>query len=173
VDYEKLDDRKTTKVAKALADIVTRARQVDELAAEVASASSEQTQGITQINLAVSQMDKVIQANAASAEESAAAAEELNAQAESVKASVVELRALVGGRNTGAAASALAPGTRASSLKSHVAVAAPSAPGANGHPHSSNGRPLKTPAVKPAPASVPATAQPRSGLPLEADFKDF
>jgi methyl-accepting chemotaxis protein len=60
---------------------VTKARQVDELVAEVAGASREQTQGITQINTAVGQMDKVTQSNAANAEESAAAAEELNAQA--------------------------------------------------------------------------------------------
>ena len=76
------------KVAQALNDIVTKARQVDELAAEVAGASREQTQGITQINVAVGQMDKVIQSNAAGAEESAAAAEELNAQAEVLKQSV-------------------------------------------------------------------------------------
>jgi hemerythrin-like metal-binding protein len=88
----------SAKVAHALNDIVTKARQVDELAAEVASASGEQTQGITQINLAVGQMDKVTQSNAASAEESAAAAQELNAQAESMKESVAELIKLVEGR---------------------------------------------------------------------------
>jgi len=53
------------KVAETLNEIVTKARQVDELAAEVASASREQTQGITQINAAVGQMDKVTQSNAA------------------------------------------------------------------------------------------------------------
>jgi methyl-accepting chemotaxis protein len=58
------------KVATALKEIVTKVRQVDELVAEVAGASREQTQGITQINTAVSQMDKVTQSNAASAEES-------------------------------------------------------------------------------------------------------
>ena len=65
--------------------------------AEVAGASREQTQGITQINTAVGQMDKVTQSNAATAEESAAAAEELNAQAEVMKQSVAELLQLVGG----------------------------------------------------------------------------
>jgi len=84
------------KVTNTLADIVAKIRQVDGIAAEVAGASSEQTQGITQINQAVGQMDKVTQANAASAEESAAAAEELNAQAELMKKSVGELLNLVG-----------------------------------------------------------------------------
>ncbi|HEY9172051.1 MAG TPA: bacteriohemerythrin [Verrucomicrobiae bacterium] len=85
------------KVAKSLAEIVLKARQVDELAASVASASREQSQGITQVNTAVSQMDKVTQGNAASAEESAAAAEELNTQAGAMKEAVAELRSLVDG----------------------------------------------------------------------------
>ena len=49
------------------------------LVTEVASASREQTHGINQINLAVGQVDKVTQSNAASADESAAA-EELSSQ---------------------------------------------------------------------------------------------
>jgi hemerythrin-like metal-binding protein len=85
------------KVAERLNEIVAKARQVDELVAEVASASREQTQGITQINAAVGQMDRVTQSNAANAEESAAAAEELNAQAASMKQSVAGLLQLVGG----------------------------------------------------------------------------
>jgi len=62
------------KVAQALNEIVAKTRQVNDLAAEVASASSEQNDGINQINAAVSQVDQVTQSNAASAEESAAAA---------------------------------------------------------------------------------------------------
>ncbi|HTI99206.1 MAG TPA: bacteriohemerythrin [Dongiaceae bacterium] len=98
------------KVAEALNEIVTKARQVDELAAEVASASREQTQGIAQINMAVGQMDKVTQGNAANAEETAAAAEQLNAQAEVMKQSVVELEVLIqGGCRTGRTTSHEAP----------------------------------------------------------------
>ena len=87
------------KVAAALNEIVATARQVDELVAEVSSASREQTQGIVQINTAVGQMDKVTQNNAANAEESAAAAEELNAQAMTLKQSVGHLMKLVGDRH--------------------------------------------------------------------------
>ncbi len=86
----------TGKVAKALNEIVTEARQMDELAAEVAAASREQSQGITQINAAVGEMDRVTQNNAASAEESAAAAEELKAQAEAMRHSVEDLLKTVG-----------------------------------------------------------------------------
>lgn len=87
----------SAKVASALADIVTRAREVDTLAAEVATASREQTEGISQVNIAVTEMDKVTQRNAASSEESASAAQELDAQAKSLKASVADLFKLVNG----------------------------------------------------------------------------
>jgi methyl-accepting chemotaxis protein len=97
------------KVAQALQDIVSKARQVDELAAEVANASHEQTQGITQINTAVSQMDKVTQSNAASAEESAAAAQELNLQAAAMKEAVEDLLRLVEGEGQAARRLAKAP----------------------------------------------------------------
>ena len=89
----------SAKVAESLEEIVGKARQVDELAGEVATASQEQSQGIAQVNTAVTQMDKVTQSNAATAEESAAAAKELTAQAESVKEAVADLLRLVGGND--------------------------------------------------------------------------
>ncbi len=91
----------STKVAKSLEEIITKARQVDELAGEVAAASKEQSQGIVQVGKAVTEMDKVTQGNAANAEESASAAEELNAQADSLKDAVQNLLALVDGQGTG------------------------------------------------------------------------
>jgi methyl-accepting chemotaxis protein len=158
----------TDKVAEALNDIVTKARQVDELAAEVAGASREQTSGITQINSAVSQMDKVTQSNAATAEESAAAAEELNSQAEIMKRSVVELLQLVGGQS--AAMTRKSPPVRrpqafhasAGSAKRH----APVSHNGNGHNASGNGQAH----AAPEPAT---TAKRRGEIPLDGDFKDF
>jgi len=88
----------TSKVALTLNEILGKARQMDELATEIAAASSEQANGISQINLAVGQMDKVTQSNAANAEETAASAEELNAQAETMKHLVGDLVKLVGGQ---------------------------------------------------------------------------
>ncbi len=87
----------TAGVSKSLQEIVAKARQVDELAGAVASASKEQSQGIEQVNIAVAQMDKATQSNAASAEESAAAAEQLNGQAAIMKESILELLKLVNG----------------------------------------------------------------------------
>jgi len=132
------------KVAEALNNIVIKARQVDELVAEVASASREQTQGINQINAAVGQMDKVTQSNAANAEESAAAAQELNAQAAIMKQAVGELMQLVGG-----AAEATAPRS-----SQRPPSARPQA----------NGRTSKPQA--PAPTK-------RAEIPMDQDFKNF
>ena len=84
------------KVAMSLEQIETKARKVDELVAEIATASKEQSQGISQVNAAVTEMDKVTQANAAGAEESASAATELHSQAEVLKEAVAELLQLVG-----------------------------------------------------------------------------
>ena len=80
------------------------AAKVIELVAEIAAASSEQAQGIDQVNMAVTEMDKVTQQNAANAEESASAAEEISAQAEQMKGMVDELAVMVeGARRKGAA----------------------------------------------------------------------
>jgi hemerythrin-like metal-binding protein len=88
----------SSKVAVALNDIVVKAREMDTLAAELATASGEQTQGIAQINSAVSEVDKVTQNNAASAGENAEMSRELNHQTDVLKRAVEALIRLVGGR---------------------------------------------------------------------------
>jgi methyl-accepting chemotaxis protein len=145
-------------VAKGLEEIISKARQVDELAASVASASREQNQGIHQLNTAVTQMDKVTQANAASAEESASAAQELNSQAETLHGAVQDLQSLMQGGTDG---------QNASHLPS--AMPSPAAPvfrTRTPHGNGGNGRVLAAP--KPAPRTTPASPAPR-----EAGFHDF
>jgi methyl-accepting chemotaxis protein len=147
----------SAKVAEALNAIVVKARQVDELVTEVANASREQTKGITQINVAVGQMDKVTQSNAANAEESAAAAQELNGQAELMKQAVNELKQLVGGRRDGAESFAGAKKTPSISANVPV-VAATKYHNGNGH--------------HPAPGKPVAAAR-RGEIPMDGDFRDF
>ena len=84
------------KVATSLQEIVTKARVVDELVAEIATASTEQSQGLTQVLNAVTQMDGVTQTNAASAEESAAATLDMNKEVEVLRSAIDELRGLLG-----------------------------------------------------------------------------
>jgi methyl-accepting chemotaxis protein len=89
-------------VGKSLTEIANVAHKVNDLVAEIAAASNEQSQGIEQVNTAVTQMDKVTQSNAANAEESASASEELSAQAEQLRGMVGELVAMVGGAKAAA-----------------------------------------------------------------------
>jgi len=145
------------KVGNALTEIVGKAYEMDKLAAGVATASSEQTQGISQINVAVGEMDKVVQANAASAEESAAAAAELNAQAGTMREAVAELAHMVSGNTTHSIA---AP-------KSAPRNTAKAFPTAKPSPHATNGH------GRPSAPAKPKLADRRNELPMDGDFKDF
>lgn len=82
---------------EALQGIVDGVAKATELVNNIAQASQEQTQGVDQINSAVSQMDRVTQQNASAAEESAAASEEMAAQSSSAKGFVDELVQMVKG----------------------------------------------------------------------------
>ena len=82
---------------KAIDLVVEKSSKAGELTGEISAASQEQSNGVDQINIAISEMDKVTQQNAANAEESAAAAEELYSQAEVMNDYVGDLSALVSG----------------------------------------------------------------------------
>jgi methyl-accepting chemotaxis protein len=86
-------------VAMSFGEIQARVRDLDQLVAEIATASNEQNEGLGQLNTAVSEMDKVTQRNAASAEETAAAAQQLNAQAQALQQAITGLEQLVSGGN--------------------------------------------------------------------------
>jgi len=102
----------TRKVSLSLAEIVTKIRQVGDLATAAVAGMREQIDGISQINAAVGQIDKVTQSNAATAEQSSAAAQELNSQAQLLNYSVAELLQLVGGSSAGVAGNATTPSLR-------------------------------------------------------------
>jgi len=90
--------KKSKHVADRLGEIVEKVHQMDEQVAMIATASEEQSHGISQVSTAFNQMDKVTQSNAAGAEQGAAAAQELNAQADELRNAVADLARLVGGR---------------------------------------------------------------------------
>ncbi|MFX7621090.1 methyl-accepting chemotaxis protein, partial [Acinetobacter baumannii] len=62
-------------------EVVSSVRHVTDIVAEISAASAEQTSGIEQINLAITQMDQVTQQNAALVEQAAAAAASMQNQA--------------------------------------------------------------------------------------------
>ncbi|MBT9458130.1 MAG: HAMP domain-containing protein [Burkholderiaceae bacterium] len=66
---------------KTMSEIVGSVQRVTDIIAEISAAASEQSQGIGQVNVAVTQLDQMTQQNAALVEESAAAAESLKEQA--------------------------------------------------------------------------------------------
>lgn len=71
-----------------------------ELASEITLASQEQAQGIDQISNAVADIDRIIQANAASAEQLAAASKEFAAVADQTIAAAEQLGILMGGSSS-------------------------------------------------------------------------
>jgi methyl-accepting chemotaxis protein len=70
-----------TRTSKALEKINHGVSQVTDLIGKIASASHEQAQGISQVNIGLHQIDNVTQSNSASAEETSSAAETLSSQA--------------------------------------------------------------------------------------------
>ncbi len=112
----------------AFHEVAESSTKIAQLVAEINAASSEQSQGIEQINTAVGEMDKVVQQNAATAEESASAAEEMNAQAQQMKASVAELVAIVRGAVAGKQPVSGAPATRSPVPEASAARLKPAKP---------------------------------------------
>jgi methyl-accepting chemotaxis protein len=84
-------------VAQVIHAITESAAKVKTLVDEVNLGSQEQARGIEHISKSIAEMDRVTQANAASAEQSASASEEMSAQAEALQNIARELRTLVGG----------------------------------------------------------------------------
>jgi methyl-accepting chemotaxis protein len=68
-----------------LKKLVPAIRKTAELVQEVATASKEQAAGVTQVNRAMIQVDKVTQRNASAAEELSSTAEEMASRAESLR----------------------------------------------------------------------------------------
>ena len=92
--------QKSGGVRTSLDEIVKKVREVDTLVAEIANASKEQASGLSQIGIAMTQMDSVTQSNAAGAEETASAAEELNNQSGELRGAVETLLLLVNGKGS-------------------------------------------------------------------------
>jgi methyl-accepting chemotaxis protein len=132
-----------------LAEIVGQVRTMDTLVVEIAKASVEQSQGLEQITKAMSEMDRVTQANAATAEESAGVAHELSTQSVQLGVAVQQLNAFSG-------------------IASRIEDATPIRPRLS--PAAAPGAPARAPAPPvarmPAPAGQTAAVKPK----VEGDF---
>jgi len=75
-----------------LTEMVPTIRKTSDLVQEIASASSEQSSGVAQINGAMGQLNQATQQNASASEELAATAEELGSQAEQLQQTMTFFR---------------------------------------------------------------------------------
>ncbi|WP_243748455.1 HAMP domain-containing protein [Roseateles toxinivorans] len=71
-----------TQTGAVMEEIVSSVKRVTDPIGEIASAATEQRDGIAQVNVAVSNLDQMTQQNAALVEQSAAAAQSLREQAQ-------------------------------------------------------------------------------------------
>ena len=74
--------------AKALESVLEGGQKSTELLTEIATASNEQADAVSQITMGVEQISSVVQTNSATAQQSAAASEELNGQAQMLRDTV-------------------------------------------------------------------------------------
>ena len=112
VDKVENGSKLVNEAGATMQEIVASVRRVTDIMAEIAAASQEQTEGIEQINQAITQMDEVTQQNASLVEEAAAASELLQDQAANL-AQVVSVFKL-DGMQSGFSVAAAAPALRAS-----------------------------------------------------------
>jgi methyl-accepting chemotaxis protein len=81
VDKVEAGSRLVADAGQTMSEIVGSVQRVSDIIGEITAASGEQSDGIAQVNVAVSQLDQMTQQNAALVEQSAAAAESLKDQA--------------------------------------------------------------------------------------------
>jgi methyl-accepting chemotaxis protein len=81
VDKVEAGSRLVADAGQTMSEIVGSVQRVSDIIGEITAASGEQSDGISQVNVAVSQLDQMTQQNAALVEQSAAAAESLKDQA--------------------------------------------------------------------------------------------
>ncbi|MET4860949.1 methyl-accepting chemotaxis protein [Morganella morganii] len=97
------------RAGETMNEIVSAVTRVTDIMSEIASASDEQSRGIDQIGVAVTEMDKVTQQNAALVEQSAAAAASLEDQASKLTQAVSVFHIQAGKVTTGTKTSTIAP----------------------------------------------------------------
>ncbi|MBV8665497.1 MAG: hypothetical protein JO269_03345 [Burkholderiaceae bacterium] len=100
-------------------EIVHSVMRVNDIVREISSASSEQHDGITQVNKAVTQMDDVTQQNAALVEEASAAAQSMSHQADMLRDAVAVFRMKEAGQQR---VQAMAPAAGAAAASGGLAV---------------------------------------------------
>jgi methyl-accepting chemotaxis protein len=144
-----------------MTEIVASVQRVTDIIGEIRAATSEQSQGIEQVNTAVNQLDQMTQQNSALVEESSAAADSLREQA--VKLTEVVALFRVNG-STASAPRAPAPARAAPRPVYQPAATLPKAKSSPASP--------RVPAPKPA-AALPPKSMPKPPAGDSGDWESF
>ncbi|MBJ9750157.1 methyl-accepting chemotaxis protein [Burkholderia cepacia] len=94
---------------KTMSDVTQAVARVTDIMGEIAAASAEQSRGIDQVNLTITQMDETTQQNAALVEQAAAASKSLEAQGRELSETVAAFRMPSGTHVTSSGAHAQEP----------------------------------------------------------------
>ena len=103
-----------------LTEIVSSVKRVTDIIAEIAAASQEQSTGIDQVNRAVTQMDQVVQTNAAQTEELSSTANSLATEAQDLQTLVARLKLDSGPAMAGVSRAVTAAPTKALPLRTRA-----------------------------------------------------
>ncbi len=140
---------------RTMKEIVASVQRVNDIIGEISAASLEQSQGIGEVNTAVTELDQMTQQNAALVEQSAAAAESMKTHASQLDNAVRIFQ-------LGATAQAPAPlATQRLSVKPLAAATMPNKPSAT---------PARARAATNAPRSVPVTEKAAAPTAAKADL---
>ena len=153
VERVEAGSRLVAEAGSTMTEIVGSVQRVSDIIGEITAASSEQSDGIGQVNVAVTQLDQMTQQNAALVEESAAAAESLKQQASSLAKVVGTFRL-----SADAPSVVTPPAAPATPKPAPVVAAAPKAAAARPVPAPAPQRDTPAPSPAPAPAKPVATA---------------
>ncbi|MDP2020837.1 MAG: methyl-accepting chemotaxis protein [Hydrogenophaga sp.] len=171
VETVETGSRQVEQAGETMGEIVSSVQRVSQLIGEITAASTEQRDGIAQVNQAVGNLDQMTQQNAALVEESSAAAESLRDQAQRLAQVVQVFRIEGAGAAVLVAATSRPPApVRADPRLGKTPAVAAARP--TGLP-----RPLAAPALRrPAPQSLPASPQPvtlSASASAEGDWESF
>jgi methyl-accepting chemotaxis protein len=81
-----------SEAGRTMSEVTNAVARVNDIVAEIAAASGEQSRGIEQVNTAITQMDEVTQQNAALVEEATAASQSLEDQGQRLTTAVSSFR---------------------------------------------------------------------------------
>ena len=173
VDRVQAGSRLVADAGQTMSEIVGSVQRVSDIIGEITAAAGEQSDGIGQVNVAVTQLDQMTQQNAALVEESAAAAESLKDQAarltEVIKIFRIDFAKAHGAPAAVATAKPAKPANSFKSLPHHSTILKP----VKRAPFAPKAAALKTAASAEALRLAPVAARHAPAAGAEGDWESF